>query len=65
MNRTIVSALVGCVVMSVIGGFGAPLLCPGRGPECGDHWRQAAGNALAAAMSLGTLLARPPGGPQP
>jgi hypothetical protein len=65
VKRTIVYALVGCVVMSAIGGFGAPLLCSGRGPECGDHWRQAAGGALAAATSLGTLLARLPGGPQP
>jgi hypothetical protein len=65
MNRIIISALVGCVITSAVGGFGAPLLCAGSGPECGDRWRQAAGGALAAATSLGTLLARLPGGPNP
>jgi len=63
MSNTIVRALVGCAVISALGGFGAPLLCGGRGAECADQWRQASMSALAAATSLGTLLARLPGGP--
>jgi hypothetical protein len=63
MSNTIVRALVGCAVISALGGFGAPLFCGGRGAECTDQWRQASMGALAASASLGTLLARPPGGP--
>lgn len=63
MNNIIIGALVGCAAISALGGFGAPLFCGGRGAECTDQWRQASMGALAAATSLGTLLARLPGGP--
>lgn len=59
MTRAIVCALVGCVVLSAIGGFGAPLLCRDSSDDkCPENWRTAANGALAAAASLGTLLAR-------
>lgn len=59
MTRTIVSALVGCVILSAVGGFGAPLLCRGSTDDrCGENWRTAAAGALAAGGTLGTLLAK-------
>ena len=58
MNRVIVGALVGCVVISAAGGFGAPLLCQGSDKTCAERWQQAAAGALTAAGALGTLLAR-------
>lgn len=64
MTRAIVSALVGCVVLSAVGGFGAPLLCRGatQQDKCSEQWRMAAGGSLTAAGTLGTLLARLAGG---
>lgn len=60
MTRPIVIALVGCVVLSAVGGFGAPLLCRSavEREKCGEQWRGAATGALTAAGTLGTLLAR-------
>lgn len=59
MTRAIVSALVGCVLVSAVGGFGAPLLCgSASGDKCADNWRGAAAGALTAAGTLGTLLAK-------
>ena len=61
MTRAIISSLLGCVLISAIGGFGAPLLC--RSDErCAEAWRGAAAGALTAAGTLGTLLARFAGG---
>lgn len=57
-EQVIVAALVACVAASAVGGFGAPFLCRGAGPDCSDRFRQATSNALAAAGVLGTLLAR-------
>ena len=57
MTRVIVGALVGCVLVSAVGGFGAPLLCQGD-ERCAAAWRGAAAGALTAAGTLGTLLAR-------
>lgn len=64
MTRAIVGALVGCVVLSAVGGFGAPLMCGAAADrdKCGEQWRAAAAGALAAAGTLGTLLARLAGG---
>lgn len=64
MTRAIVSALVACVLLSAVGGFGAPLLCRGATEQekCGEQWRVAAAGALTAAGTLGTLLARLAGG---
>lgn len=64
MTRPIAIALVGCVVLSAVGGFGAPLLCRGAAEQdkCADQWRGAATGALTAAGTLGTLLARLAGG---
>lgn len=58
MTRLIVGALVGCVVVSAVGGFGAPLLCRGSDKDCPGMWQQAAAGALAAGGTLGTLLAK-------
>lgn len=59
MTRTIVGSLVVCVLISAIGGFGAPLLCgPSSDNKCPEAWRTAAAGALTAAGTLGTLLAR-------
>lgn len=59
MTRTIILALVGCVILSAVGGFGAPLLCRASTDErCGEQWRAAAAGALAAGGTLGTLLAK-------
>lgn len=60
MNRAIIWSLVACVLVSAIGGFGAPLLCGGD-EKCANSWRGAAAGALTAAGTLGTLLARMPG----
>ena len=57
MTRLIVSALVACVGISALGGFGAPLLCRGD-DRCAEQWRAAAAGALAAGGTLGTLLAK-------
>lgn len=65
INRSIVAALVGCVVTSAIGGFGAPLLCGTADTKCSERWQQAAAGALTAAGTLGTLLARLGGDRQP
>jgi len=67
VTRPIVTALVGCVVFSAVGGFGAPLLCQGQGQDkgCAERWQQAAAGALTAAGTLGTLLARLGGGSDP
>ena len=59
MTRLIVSALVACVGISALGGFGAPLMCRGSSDDrCGEQWRAAAAGALAAGGTLGTLLAK-------
>ena len=58
MNRTIVSALVGCVLLAGFGGFGAPLMCANSDKDCAMRWQQAASGALAAGGALGTLLAK-------
>jgi len=58
MTRAIVASLVACVLISAVGGFGAPLLCRGIDEKCPDQWRSAAAGALTAAGTLGTLLAR-------
>jgi hypothetical protein len=58
MTRVIVGSLVACVLVSAVGGFGAPLLCRGADEKCPDAWRGAAAGALTAAGTLGTLLAR-------
>ncbi len=57
MTRSIILALVGCVILSAVGGFGAPLLCRGD-DRCAEQWRAAAAGALAAGGTLGTLLAK-------
>lgn len=57
MTQRIVLALVGCVILSAVGGFGAPLLCRGD-DRCAEQWRAAAAGALAAGGTLGTLLAK-------
>ena len=64
MTRAIVSALVGCVILAAIGGFGAPLLCATSDQGCAERWQQASAGALAAGGALGTLLAKL-GGDQP
>ena len=58
MKRIIVGALVGCIVVSAVGGFGAPLMCAGADKDCPVRWQQAATGALAAGTALGTLLAK-------
>ena len=58
MTRFIVGALVGCVVASAVGGFGAPLLCRNSDDSCPSRWQQAAAGALTAGGTLGTLLAK-------
>lgn len=60
MIKLVTTTLISCVVLSAIGGFGAPLLCRQSADQekCGDQWRVAAAGALTAAGSLGTLLAR-------
>lgn len=65
MTRVIITALVGCVVTSAIGGFGAPLMCAGSDKDCPARWQQAAAGALAAGGTLGTLLAKLTNGDQP
>ena len=65
MSRLIVGALVGCVVTSAVGGFGAPVLCAGSDKDCPARWQQAAAGALAAGGTLGTLLAKLNGDGQP
>jgi len=57
MHGRIIAALSFCVLLSAVGGFGAPLLCGGN-DKCTDAWRGAAAGALTAAGALGTLLAR-------
>lgn len=57
MTRSIILSLVGCVILSAVGGFGAPLLCRGD-DRCAEQWRAAAAGALAAGGTLGTLLAK-------
>lgn len=61
MTRAIVGSLVTCVLISALGGFGAPLLCGGE-EKCVNAWRGAATGSLTAAGTLGTLLARLAGG---
>ena len=58
MNGRIITALGFCVILSAIGGFGAPLLCSNGNDKCADAWRGAAAGALTAAGALGTLLVR-------
>ena len=58
MTRAIVGSLVACVLISAVGGFGAPLLCRGADDRCTEAWRGAAAGSLTAAGTLGTLLAR-------
>lgn len=65
MNRAIVYALVGCVIVSAVGGFGSPLLCRTADAKCAERWQAAAAGALTAAGTLGTLLARLGGDRQP
>lgn len=59
MENKIVATLISCVLISAIGGFGAPLWCmtSTQQDRCGDNWRSAAAGALTAAGTLGTLLA--------
>ncbi len=64
-DRAIVFALVGCVVVSALGGFGSPLLCGSGDTKCAERWQAAAAGALTAAGTLGTLLARLGGDRQP
>ena len=56
MENKIITTLVACVLISAVGGFGAPFFCRGDG-KCADNWRAAAAGSLAAAGTLGTLLA--------
>lgn len=66
MNRAIVGALVGCVIVSAVGGFGSPVLCQGSlDKTCAERWQQAAAGSLTAAGTLGTLLAKLDSGRQP
>lgn len=66
MNNRIVAALIGCVLISALGGFGAPLLCRGSADsKCAEHWQTAAGGALTASATLSALLARITGTDQP
>lgn len=59
MNNRIVAALIGCVLVSAVGGFGAPLLCRGSGNEkCAEQWQAASAGALTAGGTLSALLAR-------
>jgi hypothetical protein len=63
MTRSIIGVLVACVLLSAVGGFGAPLLCRGSTDDkCSENWRTAAAGALTAAGTLGTLLAKLSGG---
>lgn len=65
MNNRIVAALIGCVLISAIGGFGAPLLCRGSSDsKCAERWQTAAGGALTASATLSALLARITGADQ-
>lgn len=65
MNNHIVAALIGCVLISALGGFGAPLLCRGSSDsKCAEHWQTAAGGALTASATLSALLARITGADQ-
>lgn len=59
MQNKIVATLISCVLISAVGGFGAPLWCKTSTTQdrCGDNWRAAAAGALTAAGTLGTLLA--------
>lgn len=59
MTNKIVAGLLGCVILSAIGGFGAPFFCGNNSNDkCLDAWRGAAAGALTAAGTLGGLLAR-------
>ena len=60
MQNKIVATLITCVVISAVGGFGAPLWCRSNtdNERCGENWKAAAAGALTAAGTLGTLLAR-------
>lgn len=64
MTSRITAALLFCVVVSALGGFGAPLLCQGNSSDkCADNWRSAGAQALTAAGTLSALLAKfGPGG---
>jgi hypothetical protein len=65
MIKIIIYALVGCAILSAIGAFGGPLLCHASDADCAARWQQASSSALTAAVSLGTLLAKIGGDPQP
>lgn len=60
MQNKIVATLIACVLLSAVGGFGAPLWCrtSTQQDRCGDNWKAAAAGALTAAGTLGTLLAK-------
>lgn len=59
MNNRIVIALISCVLVSVIGGFGAPLFCKSStDASCGERWQNASNGALAASSTLSALLVR-------
>lgn len=58
MTNKIVIALVTCVIISAIGGFGAPMFCENsKNDKCAQNWKDAATGSLAASGALGTLLA--------
>ncbi len=65
MNNRIIAALIGCVFLSALGGFGAPLLCrDSSDAKCAERWQTAAGGALTASATLSALLARITGADQ-
>lgn len=59
MKDKIVGAIIACSAISAIGGFGAPVVCRySKDGSCAENFRTAAAGALAAATTLGTLMAQ-------
>lgn len=58
MQNSIVRVILFCAALSALGGFGSVLLCPYSANECTTRWQNASIGSLAAATSLGTLLAK-------
>lgn len=58
----IVRAIIACIFLSALGAFGGPLLCRDSNLDirraCIDSWNGASAASIAAATTLGTLLAK-------
>jgi hypothetical protein len=66
MRDKIVAAIIACSAISAIGGFGAPVICRySKDESCAENFRTAAAGALAAATTLGTLMAQMKGESEP